>query len=293
MELTYATPVIVSINNVRQDLVIGVPGEVWGLNPSTGTLAGMWLQPLKAISPPAQPWPMASSTSWVAIRNSERSQFGVAIGDVGATHVAWSNQVGSYIVLPVYRDGRLYWTDDKGFANCIDASTGDSVYHERLPREQGARAGKPDFYASVALIADRLLRLVSRSSGTFVLPATPSFSVLAHNHIADDTADFNASPAINEGEVSSPLQPIPLLYREQINTTYPQRHGALPGKSKWMGRGERSTVGHAREYLRDTPDRALWARNTSRWHSSSPETPTPRPGLNTTTIHLNCPESAR
>ena len=36
----------------------------------------------------------------------------------------------------------------------------------------------------------------SRRAGTFVLPATPLFAVVAQNKLAGDDSDFNGTPAI-------------------------------------------------------------------------------------------------
>ena len=67
-------------------------------------------------------------------------------------------------------------------------------------REAGAGSGKPDYYASVVLMKDRLYA-VSRTGDTHVLAAKPLFEVLAHNQLASDQSDFNASPAISGGKI--------------------------------------------------------------------------------------------
>jgi hypothetical protein len=120
-------------------------------------------------------------------------------GDVTKTHILWSNRASSYIPSPVLCNGNLYWVNDMGLANCVEAMTGKSIYRERLPRVAGANSGKP-FYASVVLIKDRLYA-VSRTGDTYVLPAKPTFEVLAHNQLASDKSDFNASPAICNGKI--------------------------------------------------------------------------------------------
>jgi len=120
-------------------------------------------------------------------------------GDVTASHILWTSRDSSYVPSPVLHEGCLYWVSDQGIANCVEAATGKSLYRERLPRAGGAGAGKP-FYASIVLGGERLYA-VSRTGGTYVLPAKPAFEVLAHNQFASDESDFNASPAIRDGQL--------------------------------------------------------------------------------------------
>jgi hypothetical protein len=89
----------------------------------------------------------------------------------------------------VYHEGHLYWVDNKGFAACVEADSGEVVYRERLDDLSGA----PDkVYASPVLVGDRLY-CVTRESGTIVLAAAPEFEELARNDLADPSI-FNATP---------------------------------------------------------------------------------------------------
>ena len=76
---------------------------------------------------------------------------------------------------------------------CLKADTGKQVYRQRL---EGARG----VYTS-AVAADGKLYVVSRRNGTFVLAASPQFKLLAHNRLASDSTDFNASPAASQGSL--------------------------------------------------------------------------------------------
>lgn len=89
--------------------------------------------------------------------------------------------------------GHLFWVNDRGMAYCLKADTGKEVFRERLG--EGASA-----YASL-VAADGKLYAVTRRSGTYVLEAKPQFQELAHNTIASDESDFNASPAVSEGRL--------------------------------------------------------------------------------------------
>ena len=200
LELTYATPLVVALADGRQELVLGVPGEVWGLNPDTGKLK--WYAATR-LSGNVAPSPVAQA-GVVYVMGGYPEQQTVAIraggkGDVTASHILWTSRDSSYVPSPVLHEGCLYWVSDQGIANCVEAATGKSLYRERLPRAGGAGAGKP-FYASIVLGGERLYA-VSRTGGTYVLPAKPAFEVLAHNQFASDESDFNASPAISDRQL--------------------------------------------------------------------------------------------
>jgi hypothetical protein len=50
------------------------------------------------------------------------------------------------------------------------------------------------------LAGDKLI-CVSRLGGAYVLAAKPEFEQLAHNEFESDDSDFNASPAISDGQL--------------------------------------------------------------------------------------------
>lgn len=189
---TWGTPTLVDLPDGKQELVLGVPYEIWGLNPENGKLK-WYAEVLNAE---------AMCTSVVAhdgiIYAIGGRQGGAAAiraggsGDAGKTHVLWKATIGSYVTSPVYHDGHLFWVSDRGVAVCLDAKTGATVYEKRLE-------GAGGLYASVTE-ADGKLYAVTRRNGTFVLPAKADYEVLSHNML-DDNSDFNASPAVSNGKL--------------------------------------------------------------------------------------------
>ena len=116
-------------------------------------------------------------------------------GDVSATHIVWQIPRGSNVGSPVYHDGHLYFVNDsRGTAYCLNAKTGDVVYESKLS------PARDRWYASPVLSAGRIY-FVGRTSGTVVLAAKPQFETLATNVIAGDTAVFNGSPEIANGQI--------------------------------------------------------------------------------------------
>ncbi len=101
---------------------------------------------------------------------------------------------------PVVYGEHLYWVNDRGVAYCVNAKKGELVYQKRLDGVGGGGFGGRPFYASITLANDKLYA-VSRTSGTFVFAAKPEFQQLALNRFASDKTDFNASPAISDGQM--------------------------------------------------------------------------------------------
>ena len=192
LELAYATPSLVGVGE-RRELVLAVPGEVWGLRPETGKLAWYAETGVDGTVCPSA----VVNGDMVYVFGGRRPAGSQAIrcggkGDVTDSHLIWSTSNSSYVATPVYYGGHLYWIDDRGTAFCTSAETGEVVYRERLPELGGG--GRP-VYASPVLAGDRLI-VPSRWEGVFVLSASPEFEVLAQNRFADDASDFNATPAL-------------------------------------------------------------------------------------------------
>lgn len=200
LEYVFGTPVLVE-HGGRADLVIAVPNELWGLNPDTGKLRWFAESGL-----PGNIAPSVVAGDGVVYAFGGFPQTGALAvrlggkGDVTKTHVLWYSRNSTYIPTPVLRDNRLYFASDQGFAMCLDAKTGGLIYKERLPGASASgRGGKP-FYASPVL-ANGNLYAVSRRNGTFVIAAKPEFKLVAHNKLASDDSQFNATPALGGNEL--------------------------------------------------------------------------------------------
>lgn len=189
---SWSTPVIVPTSG-KPELVVNMPGEVWGLDPDDGGL--YWYSTAQRTG----------GTTTIAAQDGVVYSVGggpggsmvVAVrtggsGDVTDSHLLWKKSVGSYVPSPVVADGLLYWISDQGIAFCLRADSGEQVYRERL--------GGGNLYASL-VAADGKLYAVTRRNGTVVLRAGPKFDKLAHNRFESDTSDFNATPAVADGRL--------------------------------------------------------------------------------------------
>jgi outer membrane protein assembly factor BamB len=210
---TWSTPILVEAEG-QTDLVMSVPYELWGLNPDTGKLR-WFCNSTDTDSVCSSPVVHDGVIYVVEGRNGgSLAVKGGGKGDVSKTHVVWSGRDRSRIGTPLYHDGRLYFISSK-VVNCLDAKTGERIYQSRLDGGRGeARAdtgGRPqrggggggmggqDYSSPVA--AGGKMYYTARSGETYVVELGPTFKQLAVNRFAGDDTDFNASPAISNGDL--------------------------------------------------------------------------------------------
>ena len=201
MELSFSTPTLVDCGGGRTDLVVAVPGELWGFNPDTGKLRWFAQTGIRGNVSPS----VVASDDLLFVTGGFPQSGTVAVrgggkGDVTKTHVLWSSEVASYVPSPVVMGEHLFFVSDKGVATCLEVQTGKLVTKEPLPGiVSTGRGGKP-VYAST-ILAGKYLYAVTRRKGAFVLDATPQMKVVAQNSFAGDESDFNATPAISGNQL--------------------------------------------------------------------------------------------
>jgi outer membrane protein assembly factor BamB len=201
LDLTYNTPLVVTVSDTRKDLVLAVPEEVWGLNPDTGKL--LWYAKMKPngnISPSVvADGSMVYATGGYKVKGTVAIQAG-GKGNVTTSRKRWASPDSSYVPSPIVRKGHLYWVNESGMLFCLSAKTGKRVYREKLTRANGSSIPSRSVYASIVEIAGNFYA-VSRKHGTFILAADPKFRQISVNQFVSDTSDFNASPAISDGQI--------------------------------------------------------------------------------------------
>jgi outer membrane protein assembly factor BamB len=236
-ESTWGTPVVATAGQ-QSDIVLSVPGEIWGLNPQNGQLR--WYSTgLRSDSVCNS----AIVDNGIIYAMADRGGGSLAVraggkDDVSKSNIAWTGANGSRIPTPVLWDGRLYWTSGS-LANCRDARTGQEVYSERLPgatelaaesngvdrggrTDAGERGGfggggrgpggggrrgggmggammGQDYASPVA--ANGHLFQVTRRGEVLVIKLGPKFELMGRNKFASDHSDFSATPAISDGQL--------------------------------------------------------------------------------------------
>jgi len=213
---TWGTPILVPIDDKRTDLVIGVPYEIWSLNPETGKLR--WY----CEAMPTETYCSSVIAHHGVIYGIEgRGGGSIAVradgkGDVTKSHVLWSGRDSNRIETPIFYQDRIYF-----FANCIDAKTGERIFRGRLDagnsvasekqeEQPGNRVGgrqgrggggfRGSNYSS-PVIADGKIYFISRSGETYVLKASDQLEQLSVNRLTDENEDFSATPAVSDGDL--------------------------------------------------------------------------------------------
>lgn len=198
LELAYGTPIVAKINDQRDDLIIAVPGEVWGLNPNNGKLVWYVTTSLTGNLSPS----VILNDNIVYVFGGYRSSGSMAIrvggeGDVTKTHVVWTGRNSSYVATPIYRDDKLYWIDDRGTYYCINSKNGELIHRSRVSQIESR--DRPVYASPIA--AGEHLYFQTRHDGLIVTTLNPTLEVVGHNLFKDDTSMFNATPAVDSGEL--------------------------------------------------------------------------------------------
>lgn len=197
LELAYGTPGIVTLSDGKQELVVALPEEVWGLDPATGKL--LW-HAATALTGNVSPSVIVDGETIYVFGGRGGGSVAVKAGgrgDVTKSHVLWTSRVTSYVATPLLHEGHLYWIDDRGQAFCSSAATGAEVYRQRVA--EITSGGRP-VYAS-PVMADGRLYVVTRWNGTLVLPAAPRYEILGQNRFEGDESDSSGTPAVSNGEM--------------------------------------------------------------------------------------------
>ncbi len=222
LQSTWGTPVIASTEQ-GPELVVSVPGELWGFNLETGKLR--WYSRGTSDSSASSSLAIADG---VVFAVGGRGGDAVAVkvggkGDVNESAVVWDANIQGRFASPIAYRNHLY-TVNNDVMCCFDAATGKQIFQERLPasaaapaaggQDQGRRGEGGGFggggggsgrfggtqYSS-PIVADGKLYITLKSGAVHVVAATPEFKVLATNQIIGDNSGFDATPAASQGQL--------------------------------------------------------------------------------------------
>lgn len=183
MHKASSTPVPVNIAGRTQLLSIGAHA-VMGYDPQTGR--ELWKLRFKGYSNVARP----VSDGEIAIISTgyDLPQL-LAIrmggeGDVTDSHTRWTYR-GRVPAKPspLLVHGRVYLMHDTGIATCLDATTGEEIWKERIGGE----------YSASPIYAEGRIYFFSQEGRATVVSAEDDFKVLAENTL---TEGFMACPAV-------------------------------------------------------------------------------------------------
>jgi outer membrane protein assembly factor BamB len=221
--------VLSEIDDKRTDIVIAVPFEIWGVDPSSGKLS--WFCEALSSRNFCSSVIIDDKTVY-AVGEQGSGSIAVAAGgkdDVTKSNIVWKGRDGGRVSTPLIADGRLY-SVNSGVLTCLDAKSDAKIYQSRLtsgaadaaddgpgrgqrggaPGERGGRApggpggfgrgggmGGQDYASPVA--GDGKLFFITRAGDCHVVKLGETFEKLATNRINEETEDFSATPAISDG----------------------------------------------------------------------------------------------
>jgi outer membrane protein assembly factor BamB len=185
----WTSPCIAQAPDGSYELIVSQMDAILGFDPKTGET--LWTS--EGVDDYVVPVPISYEGVLYVLGGRTNRAMALKLGgrgDVTQTHKLWKANLGANVTSPVYYDGYLYWSSDKGIANCLNAKTGESVYRQRLPT-------KARVYASI-IRAGNYLYMTTRDQGVLVVEAKPEYEEVALNRLTPegDETMFNASPAV-------------------------------------------------------------------------------------------------
>lgn len=191
IDKSWSTPALVDVDN-RKELVVNQHGSFRAYDPDTGN--ELWN--CKGTQDFYVAGEVISHDGVVyAIGGRDYNLIAVKAGGKGEVKALWRIKHGSNVSSPIYHNGHLYWArEDNGTVYCVKAADGTIVYEKRLDPNADR------IYAS-ATCGDGRVYYVSRQDGAYVVEASPTFKLLAHNTFAGDPSVFNSAIAVADGQL--------------------------------------------------------------------------------------------
>jgi outer membrane protein assembly factor BamB len=183
----YTTPLVIDHRGTEAVLVWGAE-HVTLQDANNGKL--LWscggFNPKKIANWPAVASPViAGNVVVVASGRADRGTprlYGVRVGgsgDVTATHHLWErDDVGTFVPTPAEYQGRIYLLRDRGEVECLDPTTGKTLWRDAFPKASA------NYYAS-PLVANGKLYAIREDGVVFVARVEGQFEILAQNQMGE------------------------------------------------------------------------------------------------------------
>ena len=188
----WTTPVIVETASGSTELVMHHKDVIRGYDPGSGEV--LWS--CKGIPDYVVPGIVAVGDTLYCSGGRQNRTIAVRAGgrgDVTETHKLWEVTVGANVTTPLFLDGQLYWSHDKGLAQCLAAADGETLFRQRYEVRDRV-------YASL-VAGDGKLYAQLRDGTCLVLAAKPEYEVLAENKLGGDDELFSGTPALAGGRI--------------------------------------------------------------------------------------------
>lgn len=210
LDKTWSTPIVVPAEEGRSDIVIGVPDELWAINPETGKLRwaasgvggdGFYTSAIADGKTIYASVGGRTGGGCIAVKSGGRK-------DVTKTHVSWNGQTAASFATLLFNDGLLFMIGRNGVMTIVDADDGKEVKKVRFESTKsskpakssgGGRMGSGDYGSPI--LAGGKLYYTKGNGETFVMTADEKCEQIAANKLTDDAEIFSGTPAISNGQI--------------------------------------------------------------------------------------------
>jgi len=189
---SFSTPILVGAGK-REELLMSYPGNMAGINPTTGKL--LWK--CEGLNPLVYSSPIAGEGVVIGTGGYFGTTVAVKYGGKGnvTSQTLWriertANRLGSGVV----HKGHAYILNTNGIMECHDLKSGKVLFSERV-RGSGA---KQESWSSMIIAGDRIY-VPNQSGETIVMRASPKFKLIGINEL--DSALTNSSLAASDGQI--------------------------------------------------------------------------------------------
>ncbi len=188
---TWSSPLLIR-HDGREELVMSFAQQIRSYAPKTGEL--LW------HTDGLNPLVYTSAVYGEGVVVAAGGFFGSTVvvkpgkGDLSKQHVWYEQRMKKHrIGTGVIHNGHHYVINTIGVAECLELTTGKSLWEERLT----ATGPKGEVWASFVLAGDKLYT-INQSGDTFVIRASPKYELLATNPLGELS---NSTPALSDGEI--------------------------------------------------------------------------------------------
>jgi outer membrane protein assembly factor BamB len=192
---SYACPLIVDRPSGGSELLVASTAGVTSYAPETGKTNWNWEwtfsgEPLRCVALP-QVWNDHLIVN-AGDGGGDRSVVALRLNaDANGSRVAWRSDRRSFPYVPssLIHGDHLYFVNDKGFAGCVAAASGEEIWTERI--------GTSEFLASPLLINGKIYAF-SQDGSCYVFAVKDKFELVARNEIGER---IRATPAVARGRL--------------------------------------------------------------------------------------------
>lgn len=193
----YSTPFLLEHPGKAPEVIVASSAGITSYQPQTGAENWNWNwnfagQALRTVASPI----FSQGMIFINSGDGAGDRHAVAVraegqGDAAKANLVWENKkklAFPYVPCFLAQGDHLFYVNDKGFAGCHVAKTGEAVWNERLGENISASP----------ILVDGKIYAISEAGTVYVFPAAPTFKLLAKNAVGEPVL---ATPAVADGRL--------------------------------------------------------------------------------------------